>query len=427
MPSNHHTSRPPFLAPGLFVTAAQVLLLASAARWAAAGEFVLSAGTAKMDITPTTRIPMSGYGSRKEPFQAVHDKIFARAVVFRDERHTAAIVAADVIGFSHEFWSDLAERLQREVGIEREHLLLCAAHNHGGPVTRVYNESDSPEVIAYVAELQSKLAAAVQEATNRLRPVRIGAGAGVCNMNINRRARHPTQGIALGRNPDGPCDHEVSVVRIDNQDGTPVSLLFNWPCHGTVLGPRNYDITGDWPGAAARFVEEAFEGEMTAPVTIGASGDINPIYGPHIDFHEVNAYAFGLEAIGMILGEEVVRVARGIAPGAGGPIRASQRVVQVPAKAGDEPTLDIRLTVLKIGTVVFAGVSGEVFNEIGVEVKRRSPYKHTMVVTHCNGSSGYLVTDKAYAEGGYEVRATRAKAGAEKAIVETLEAMINEL
>ena len=87
----------------------------------------------------------------------------------------------------------------------------------------------------------------------------------------------------------------------------------------------------------------------------------------------------------------------------------------------------MRLSALKIGNIVYAGVSGEVFNEIGQEVKRRSPYTHTFVVTHCNGSSGYLVTDDAYAEGGYEVRATRAKSGAERAIIDNLVEMVQQL
>jgi hypothetical protein len=49
------------------------------------------------------------------------------------------------------------------------------------------------------------------------------------------------------------------------------------------------------------------------------------------------------------------------------------------------------------------------------------------VVTHCNGSSGYLVTDASYAEGGYEVSSTRAKSGAEEAIVGNLVDMIDAL
>ena len=63
-------------------------------------------------------------------------------------------------------------------------------------------------------------------------------------------------------------------------------------------------------------------------------------------------------------------------------------------------------------------------NEIGLDVKKLSPFKYTYVVTHCNGSSGYLVTDEAYQEGGYEIRTTRVLLGAEKAIIENLIDMI---
>ena len=53
--------------------------------------------------------------------------------------------------------------------------------------------------------------------------------------------------------------------------------------------------------------------------------------------------------------------------------------------------------------------------------------KNTYMITHCNGSSGYLVTDAAYSEGGYEVRTTRVMSGAEKGITENLVEMINGL
>jgi hypothetical protein len=99
----------------------------------------------------------------------------------------------------------------------------------------------------------------------------------------------------------------------------------------------------------------------------------------------------------------------------------------LPAKDGSDDGVPVRFTVLKIGNVVFAGVSGEVFTEIGLQVKQRSPYRHTFFVTHCNGSSGYLVTDAAYGEGGYEAGATRVKSGAERAIVDNLLSMIDEL
>jgi hypothetical protein len=58
------------------------------------------------------------------------------------------------------------------------------------------------------------------------------------------------------------------------------------------------------------------------------------------------------------------------------------------------PDVEIRLTALKIGDLILCGISGELMTEIGMEIKRQSPYSGTLVVTHCNGSSGYICTDK---------------------------------
>ncbi len=396
----------------------------------------IKAGTAKINITPETPIPMSGYGGRKEPFKSIHDKIYARAVVFDDGHNKAAVVSADVIGFSHDFWKKLTDRLARETGIAPDHVFLSAVHNHGGPVTMVYNRDPVPEVIAYVAYIENQIVQVVKSANDSLKPVTIGSGKGECLMNINRRSRDPKRGVSLGRNPYGPCDHDVGVVRLNGLDGKPLAILVNWACHGTVTGPRNLLITGDWPGAASRFIEEKSNG-LVAFMLIGASGDINPIYGPHIDFEDVRSYSYGVDEIGMVLGEEVMKISEEITTYKGGVISTLQRIVKLPGKLeksslqqpepDSENTVNVRLSALKIGRVVFTGVSGEVFTEIGMQMKEKSPYTNTYMVTHCNGSSGYFITDKAYEEGGYEANSTRVKSGAEQAIIKNLLEMIHGL
>ena len=400
----------------------------------------LMAGTAKVNITPRTPVPMSGYGGRNDPFKGVHDELFARVIVLSDGKNKAAIISLETIGISNIFWQDVTETLEKQTGIRKEFVLLSAVHNHNGPVTNVYNESNAPEVLAYIEELKEKIVAATKDAMNKMVPVSIGVGKGECKMNINRRAQNGKGEITLGMNPYGPCDHEVGVIRVDDKSGKPVSVIMNWPCHGVVLGPKNYLITGDWPGAASGYVEKLLGENVIAPVIIGASGDINPLYGPHIDFESNNSYAFGKDAIGEDLGKESLRVAKELKTFSTAVINASQRVISLPSKEKEkEPgkfqqpnstendSLKVRLSVVKIGNIILTGVSGEVFNEISVKMRKQSPYAFTFMITHCNGSSGYLVTDDAYAEGGYEVNSTRAKSGAEKAIVETLLAMINEL
>lgn len=399
----------------------------------------LLAGSAKVIITPSKPIPMSGYGGRKEPFKGVHDDIYARIVVFSDGKNTSAVISTELIGISNIFWSEVTEDIEKRTGIKKEFVFLSAVHNHNGPSINVYNDGNTPDVRAYVKELKEKIVRSTAAAIKSMVPVNIGAGKGTCKMNINRRAQNGKGQIALGRNPYGPCDQEVGVIRIDDKAGKPIAILMNWPCHATVLGPRNYMITGDWPGAASRYVEKEYSENFVAPVTIGASGDINPLYGPHIDFENNSAYAFGKDAIGEDLANESIRVAREAKTFSSGMINASQRLVSVPAKDEEVPGrfqqpnssedgfLKIRLSAMRIGSIILTGVSGEVFNEIGVKMRKQSPYSNTFMVTHCNGSSGYLVTDAAYAEGGYEVNSTRAKSGAEKAIIDNLLEMINEL
>jgi hypothetical protein len=62
-----------------------------------------------------------------------------------------------------------------------------------------------------------------------------------------------------------------------------------------------------------------------------------------------------------------------------------------------------------------------------MKIKKESPFTNTVMLTHCNGSSGYLCTDEAYVEGGYEPMASRTMPGTEKIIVSTFAEMLNGL
>lgn len=391
----------------------------------------LQVGIAKLNITPSTPIRMSGYGNRDEPFKGVHDSLYMTATVFSDGSKKAVLITADLIGFSHEFYNEVIENIESETGIKKDFILLTANHNHGGPRNKTYGENDDPGVEKYVNELQQKIVDAVVMADKGAQPARIGMGVGSCKMNINRRGRFADGTIWLGRNPEGPCDHDVAVVRIDDLDRNPIALFVNWPCHGTVSGQDNYQITGDWPGAAARFVESSFSGEVIVPVTAGASADINPIYGPNSKFGDI-------EAIGMLLGEEIVRVATAIETFPNGDIEASLKTVMANGKKpldGREPNQKlesvekqpITLAALSVGNIVFAGVSGELMTEIGMRIKAESPHKNTIIITHCNGSSGYLCTNQSYPEGGYEVMVSRTMPGTEYLISDNLKKMVNAL
>jgi hypothetical protein len=206
------------------------------------------------------------------------------------------------------------------------------------------------------------------------------------------------------------------------------------------MGSRNMLITGDLPGSTSRFVEQQLGQDVVVPWTSGAAGDQNPIYRTEDSF---GGRIGSTEILGQILGEEVIRVANEIRTSDRARIAAAQREVTCPGKKsapdadyrgpGPHTFLDadpvmIRLSGLRIGDVFFGGVSGEVLTRIDERLKNESPLKHTLMVTHTNGSSGYLADDAAYDQVSYEIVTTKVKRGcAEDAIVNGLLGILGEL
>jgi hypothetical protein len=68
---------------------------------------------------------------------------------------------------------------------------------------------------------------------------------------------------------------------------------------------------------------------------------------------------------------------------------------------------EIPLQALRLGAVALVGLHGEVFVDVGLEIKSHSPFRRTLVVGLANGSVGYIATDQALAEGSYETRLCR--------------------
>ena len=400
----------------------------------------LRAGAFKVDITPApdAALPMSGYANRTAGFKSIHDDLNVRAIVVDDGATQAALIGCEVIGISAALWEKIAERLTQETRIPRDHIMLASVHTHAAPALGTYNEPVEGDAIQkraeYVQKLEDAVVTAVRQAQASLQPARIGFGTGKANVSANRRARDGDGGWMLGNNPDGVSDKTVAVIKLETLSGEPLAIFANYAVHGTVLGPANLQISADLPGATSRVVEKHYGGRVVAPWTSGAAGDQDPIYRVGTDFRNV-------AALGQLLGEEVIRVADSITTSTRARIRGMQKVVTCPGKrtiqspgpnreykTEDADPVPIRLSLLVINDIAIAGVSGEVLTNISLRLKKESPFNRTIMVTHCNGSSGYLPDDAAYDQVSYEIVTTRVKRGcAENAIVTGLVEMMNAL
>ena len=360
------------------------------------------------------------------------------------------MVAWELIGVPNAVWEELSQRIAREAGIPAEYLILCAVHDHSAPAPLGIYGNDSPKSAAYTKQVEDATVEAIRKAKERLEPAKIGIGTGKAYVNVNRREYSRDNGWWLGYNPEGPSDKTVTVIRFDALSGKPIALLINYAVHAVVMGGENYQVSGDLAGATSRQVENYYRGKpedaprddagpaiqlhseetsenVVALWTSGAAGDQNPIsLARDSDFTMA-------EALGRILGEEAVRVARAIHTTDQAKIYAKQQVVTCPGRKlepgpvphkGEYKWLDsdpvsIRLSLLTIDDIAVAGVSGEVMTMINEHLKRKLPTRQTVMVTHANGSSGYIPDDSAFEQVSYEITTSRLKPGcAENAIVD---------
>ena len=100
-----------------------------------------------------------------------------------------------------------------------------------------------------------------------------------------------------------------------------------------------------------------------------------------------------------------------------------------PSLVGCGAELPVEVQVLQLGReTAVVGLPGEVFVELGLAIKRMSPYRQTLVIELANGNeSGYVPTRLAYQGGGYEVINSVLREGAGEMLVDNSIELLREL
>jgi hypothetical protein len=392
----------------------------------------LRAGTAKVDITPSTPVILYGYESRKDPSRGVHDPLYARVVVFEESGNKLVLISSDIGSFEEDLYLEIRNVLMKKYKLKDSEIILSTIHSHASPVVALRSESLNENNIRYTTELVQKLTSAVGDAFTNLKPVATGVGAGSSPVGSNRREMKPDGAIKLGRNPYGPADKEVLVLKIAAVDGSFTGALFDYATHATSLGYDNYLISGDVLGIAEQFVEKILGKNNISPAFAGASGDIDPWYRILPGFNEEPGWIPEPVLLGTLLGEEVVTVYRNIKETSqNGSVASVSSTLQCERKKSDDKsvktetpvrTVPVNISAARVGEdVAFISFSVEMLTEVGMAIKEASPFKYTFVITHAHGDSGYLPPAYMYKEGGYEVTSTPFEIGsAEKVIKEAL-------
>lgn len=443
-----------------------VLLGAAGARTRGEEPTALHAGAAAVDISPKDfPVNMPG-GFNANMAEKSHDPLHARALVLDDGKIKVAIVIVDNLGVAREAIDEARFLASRKCDILPEHMLVSSTHTHSAPPSNVVAgpkeavayrkilvEGIAEAIVRAHGHLRpAAVGAAVHplpdEVFNRRWFLKPG------KMPLNPFGGKDLVKMNPGTNPDvllhaaGPTDPDVSVLSVqDAKSGKPLAIYANYSLH-YVGGIPKAMVSADYFGEFARLMPirvgakpDGSDG-FVAMLSNGASGDINnvpfgvtPPRPPREPFEQIRIVA-GKTAdaawharnkipahqanvrLGMIQREITLRLRK---PTAEQAERAkaivalkdeaeraklpplaeayAQRALTL-AKAGE--TLTVPLQAIRIGDIAICAIPFETFVEIGLDLKRRSPFPRTIVVGIANGYNGYLPTPEHHKLGGYE-------------------------
>ena len=448
------------------------------ARGAERGAF--RAGAAVVDVTPQ-RWPVSMLGSFSDrQATSAHDPLMVRALVLDDGRTRLAIAICDNCIIPRELFDEAKQVASRRTGIPAERMLMAATHTHTSPnLTELNTIPRDPEYVKLVA---ASLAEGVAKAAGRLTAARIGWGVKPLPEEVHNRrwlmredrvGPNPYGGMDRVRmnppagSPDllcpaGPTDPDVSVVSIQTAGGKPLALLANYSLHYVGDVPPGM-VSADYFGEFARQMEKriAPDGSFVAVLTNGTSGDVN-----NINFREPRPRGAIFERIRTVasrVADAAEAACREIKYQDRVPVAMAERQISLgirkasaaelaQAKAAlaekDEKklprlahyyaqstvdvdklpdTVNVKLQAIRIGGLGIVSMPCEVFAEIGLEIKRRSPLRPTFTIELANG---YLPSPEQHSLGGYETwRATSSclEVQASRKMTETLLEMLAEV
>src|SRR5262249_40240536 len=102
------------------------------------------------------------------------------------------------------------------------------------------------------------------------------------------------------------------------------------------------------------------------------------------------------------------------------------KVLDVAARNGKP--WEVKVQVIALGDeLAWVSLPGEIFVELGLAIKKSSPYPHTLIAELANGSIGYIPDKPAYPQGNYEVVSSRCAEGSGEMLVETASRLLNDV
>ena len=444
----------------------------------------MKAGFSKICINPPYGAPIVGYYEERY-VKGILDDLFVRATAFDDGENKAVVIAVDLCLLAQKYNDAMKDAINVATGVDKDAIFINCSHTHTGPLVggdfasgkgsseaydeflincvrdaAVYALDDLVESTIETAQAQAKNVSFIRR--YRMKDGSVATNPGVKNPNIDHALGTPNETVKL-----------VKIIR----EGADDIFMVNFGTHPDSVGDEY--ISADYMGFVCSILENAVP-NTKCMFLLGPQGDVNhvnvsPTKGESaiskIDFDSVPRSIKHAEHMGRVIAGAVLSICSITEPVKCDKISFATSEVMLPShkendrieemrkiydlyKAGRADELPykemalttavaeasriiklengpdafpFRLSAVKVGDMVFAGISGEPFTEIGNRICEGSPFDTTILCCLTNSSGGYIPTRTAYDEGGYEAKSSSLKPGSDDILVEGMMNLFKKL
>lgn len=399
------------------------------------------AGTAMVDITPDRElVNYNGDGLGIDPEAS---PLRCHAVVFEDGETKGAILSIDTTFIDRALLLRIRDACARATGVPGSNLLVAATHTHAAPASCVSFLSGAFPDPQYVDQMVEGAVEAMITARGDLRSSFVKAvNCAAPGFEKNRRLIRPNGLVVMSGAsnalpeypPAGPTDPVIPVLAFTDPGGYPLAIVTNYAVHNNTVGGVFH---GDIGGRIGDALREVFGPQLVTPFLEAPCADViwsGPEDGPRRGDDLAKLIGSSVaEGVKVALSEtspvgvETVRFlttvedypdrlhadstfCRDDSRGDTEEVRARQRLRYDPEEAAvlarGETTCPVEVMGISFGEVAIVTNPAELFVAFGIEIKERSPFDVTLVAELANGYCGYVGTEKAFEEQGYEVHRT---------------------
>lgn len=435
---------------------------------------VLKVGFGREKITPTMEVYISGGGNPKRISTGILDDLYITCVAITDNSDkTVLIFTEDMQQVSSPFIDPGVEGVVAATGVPQEKIIIAATHTHSAPGQHLGRHGIKDFQQIYT---KGMVQAAVAAMADRV-PATVSVGnthaKGLVFVRHYLLENGTYAGSAYGDFKSSPIKSQaydakdlVQLIRF-TREGKKDVLFMNLGAHATFNGNiKLTNISADFPGPTREYIEH--HSDCLVAYFLGAAGDQVPRSRHEPINHGLEYIAYGqklgqyvLDALPALVcveagllqlrrwtitaaankndmdrlpqAEEVYdafvegsyKLANPLVAKYGFVSPYEARAICIHSKQGE--TRDVQLAALAFGDVAMTFGAFEMFGDTGVDIREKSPYDTTFVVSQSLSTNDYIPAPIGFKLRCYEAYSSHYAPGTAERITEEYVRVLNEL